>query len=235
MRSAKNDNEKKKKKKVGALLAAGLLATGLLMAAGAADAASSVTLTGTIGQRAILIVDGAPPKTLTVGERHRDVRLVSLQDGQAVVETADGRRATLRMDTPVSIGGTARAPGGGGTRIVLPAGSGGHFMADGSINGRAVRFMLDTGATTIALSAADAGRIGLDYQAGAPVRIHTANGIVQGWRVTLDAVRVGDVEVAGVEAIVAPQPMPYVLRGNSFIGRFTMRRDSDQMVLEKRY
>ena len=71
--------------------------------------------------------------------------------------------------------------------------------------------------------------------AGAPVRIHTANGIVQGWRVTLDAVRVGDVEVAGVEAIVAPQPMPYVLLGNSFIGRFSMRRDSDQMVLEKRY
>jgi len=51
MRNAKNDNEKKRKKKVGALLAAGLLATGLLMAAGAADAASSVTLTGTIGQR----------------------------------------------------------------------------------------------------------------------------------------------------------------------------------------
>jgi aspartyl protease family protein len=212
-----------------------LLLAGLLALAGAARAASSVTLTGTIGNRAILVVDGAAPKTVAVGERHRDVRLVSLADGQAVVETGDGRRATLRMDTPVSIGGTARGAGGNGTRIVLPAGSGGHFLADGAINGRAVRFLLDTGATSVALSVADAERIGLDYQGGTPVRIGTANGVVQGWQVRLEAVRVGDVEVAGVEAIVAPQPMPYVLLGNSFIGRFSMRRDSDQMVLEKRY
>jgi aspartyl protease family protein len=212
-----------------------LLLAGLLALAGAARAASSVTLTGTIGNRAILVVDGSAPKTVAVGERHRDVRLVSLADGQAVVETGDGRRATLRMDTPVSIGGTARGAGGNGTRIVLPAGSGGHFLADGAINGRAVRFLLDTGATSVALSVADAERIGLDYQGGTPVRIGTANGVVQGWQVRLDAVRVGDVEVAGVEAIVAPQPMPYVLLGNSFIGRFSMRRDSDQMVLEKRY
>lgn len=214
---------------------AALLVAGLLVAAsGAARAAASVTLTGTIGNRAILVVDGAAPKTVAVGERYRDVRLVSLQEGQAVVEAGDGRRTTLRMDTPVSIGGAARGPGSG-TRIVLPAGSGGHFLADGTVNGRAVRFMLDTGATSVALSAADADRIGLDYRSGAPVRIGTANGVVQGWRVTLDSVCVSDVEVAGVEAIVVPQPMPYVLLGNSFIGRFSMRRDSDQMVLEKRY
>lgn len=214
---------------------AALLVAGLLFAAsGTAWAASSVTLTGTIGNRAILVVDGAAPKTVAVGERYRDVRLVSLQEGQAVVEAGDGRRTTLRMDTPVSIGGAARGTGGG-TRIVLPAGSGGHFLADGAINGRVVRFMLDTGATTVALSVADAERIGLDHTSGTPVRIGTANGVVQGWRVTLDSVRVGDVDVAGVEAIVVPQPMPYVLLGNSFVGRFSMRRDSDQMVLEKRY
>jgi aspartyl protease family protein len=215
--------------------AAALLAAGLFWNSGTAWAASSVTLTGTIGNRAILVVDGAAPKTVAVGERHRDVRLVSLQDGQAVVESGDGRRTTLRMDTPVSIGGTARSAGGG-TRIVLPAGSGGHFMTDGTINGRTVRFMLDTGATAVALSAADAERIGLDYRkSGTPVRVSTANGITQGYRVQLASVRVGDVEISGVDAIVSPQPMPYVLLGNSFIGRFSMRRDSDQMVLEKRY
>lgn len=217
-----------------------LLLASLLAMTGAVRAASSVTLTGTIGNRAILVVDGAAPKTVAVGERHRDVRLVSLQDGQAVVEAGDGRRTTLRMDTPVSVGGAARGGGGGnsngnGTRIVLPAGSGGHFLTDGLINGRTVRFLLDTGATSVALSVADAERIGLDYQGGTPVRIGTANGVVQGWQVRLDAVRVGDVEVAGVEAVVSPQSMPYVLLGNSFIGRFSMRRDSDQMVLEKRY
>lgn len=203
--------------------------------------ADSVTLTGTIGSRAILVVNGGAPKTLAVGERFQGVRLVSLQDGQAVIEAvrAVGTRAervTLRMDTPVNVGGSSGSSGSGnGTRIVLPAGSGGHFTTQGTINGRAVTFMLDTGATTVALSAADAERIGLAYKNGTPVQVNTANGAVVGYRVQLDSVRVGDVGVSGVDAVVSPQSMPYVLLGNSFINRFSMRRDSDQMVLEKRF
>jgi aspartyl protease family protein len=95
--------------------------------------------------------------------------------------------------------------------------------------------MLDTGATTIALSAADAQRIGLDYSKGQPVQMSTANGVSQGYRLRLRSVRVGDVEVYDIDAIVSEQPMPFVLLGNSFINRFSMRRDADQMVLEKRY
>jgi len=205
----------------------------LLFAAACALAqAQSVTLTGTIGSRAILIVNGGAPKTLAIGESFQGVKLVSLQGEQATVE-AEGKRVALRMDTPVSIGGGGPA-GGGGTRIVLPASSGGHFMAQGAINGRSVNFMLDTGATTIALSAADAQRIGLDFSKGQPVRMNTANGVSQGYRVKLGSVRVGDVEVYDVDAIVSPEPMPYILLGNSFISRFSMRRDADQMVLEKR-
>jgi len=206
----------------------------LLFAAACALAqAQSVTLTGTIGSRAILIVNGGAPKTLAVGETFQGVKLVALQGEQATVE-AEGKRVALRMDTPVSIGGGGSS-GGGGTRIVLPASSGGHFMAQGAINGRTVNFMLDTGATTIALSAADAQRIGLDFSKGQPVRMNTANGMSQGYRVKLGSVRVGDVEVYDVDAIVSQQPMPYILLGNSFINRFSMRRDADQMVLEKRF
>jgi len=210
-----------------------VVAAGLLSAACALAQAQSVTLTGTIGSRAILIVNGGAPKTLAVGETFQGVKLLALQGEQATVE-AEGKRVALRMDTPVSIGGGGSA-GGGGTRIVLPASSGGHFMAQGAINGRTVNFMLDTGATTIALSAADAQRIGLDFSKGQPVRMNTANGVSQGYRVQLASVRVGDVEVYDVEAIVSQQPMPYILLGNSFINRFSMRRDADQMVLEKRF
>jgi len=195
--------------------------------------AQSVMLTGTIGSRAILIVDGSAPKTVAVGETFQGVKLLSLAAEQATVE-AGGKRVALRMDQPVSIGGSGGA-GGGGTRIVLPVSSGGHFMTQGAINGRSVNFMLDTGATTVALSAADAQRIGLDFSKGQPVRVSTANGVAQGWRVRLNSVRVGDVEIYDVEAIVSQQPMPYVLLGNSFISRFSMRRDADQMVLEKRF
>lgn len=209
-----------------------VVAAQLLAAAAGSHAASSVMLTGTIGSRAILIVDGAPPKTVAVGETFQGVRLVSLQADQAVVEL-EGKRLNLRMDTPVSIGGGGGT--GGGSRIVLPADSRGHFMTQGAINGRPVTFMLDTGATSIALSAADAQRIGLDYSKGQRVQMNTANGVSQGYKLRLQSVRVGDVEVYDIDAIVSPQPMPFVLLGNSFINRFSMRRDADQMVLEKRY
>ncbi|VTU27370.1 clan AA aspartic protease [Variovorax sp. PBS-H4] len=210
-----------------------LLIPMLLAAACGFACAQSVTLTGTIGSRAILMVDGSAPKTVAVGETFQGVKLLSMTPEQAVVE-AGGKRVALRMDQPVSIGGGVLG-GGGGTRIVLPASSGGHFMTQGAINGRSVNFMLDTGATTVALSAADAQRIGLDFSKGRPVRMNTANGTAQGYMVRLSSVRVGDVEVYDVEAIVSQQPMPYVLLGNSFISRFSMRRDSDQMVLEKRF
>ena len=209
-----------------------VVAAQLLAAAAGAHAASSVMLTGTIGSRAILIVNGAPPKTVAVGETFQGVKLVSLQAEQAVVEL-EGKRLNLRMDTPVSIGGGGGS--GGGSRIVLPADSRGHFMTQGAINGRPVTFMLDTGATSIALSAADAQRIGLDYSKGQPIQMSTANGMARGYKLRLQSVRVGDVEVYDIDAVVSQEPMPFVLLGNSFINRFSMRRDADQMVLEKRY
>ena len=209
-----------------------LVAAQLLAAAAGAHAAGSVMLTGTIGSRAILIVNGAPPKTVAVGETFQGVKLVSLQAEQAVVEL-EGKRVNLRMDTPVSIGGGGGT--GGGSRIVLPADSRGHFMTQGAINGRPVTFILDTGATSIALSADDAQRIGLDYSKGQRIQMSTANGVSSGYKLRLQSVRVGDVEVYDIDAIVSPQPMPFVLLGNSFINRFSMRRDADQMVLEKRY
>ena len=212
-----------------ALLVAALWAA----AAMAAHAADSVTLTGSIGSRAILIVNGAPPKTVAVGETFQGVKLVSLQADQAVVESA-GKRFSLRMDSPVSIGRGGIA-GSGGNRIVLQADSRGHYMTQGQINSRAVTFMLDTGATTIALSAVDAQRIGLDYSKGQPVQMRTANGNAAGYRLRLQSVRVGDVEVYDIDAIVSQQPMPFVLLGNSFLNRFSMRRDADEMILEKRY
>ena len=210
-----------------------VVAVQLLAVTAGAHAASSVMLTGTIGSRAILIVNGAPPKTVAVGETFQGVKLVSLQAEQAVVEI-EGKRVNLRMDTPVSIGGGGGS-GAGGSRIVLPADSRGHFMTQGAINGRPVTFMLDTGATSIALSADDAQRIGLDYSKGQRIQMNTANGVSTGYRLRLQSVRVGDVEVYDIDAIVSPQPMPFVLLGNSFINRFSMRRDADQMVLEKRY
>jgi len=87
----------------------------------------------------------------------------------------------------------------------------------------------------VAISAADALRIGLEYKKAQPVQVNTANGVASAYRVRLNSVRVGDVEVYDVDALVSEQPMPYVLLGNSFINRFSMQREGAQMVLQKRY
>ena len=118
---------------------------------------------------------------------------------------------------------------------MLAGDSRGHFVSQGQINGRAMQFMVDTGATTVAIGQPDAERMGLNYKKGQPVRMSTANGVTQGWRLRLDTVRIGDVQVYGIDAVVTPQPMPYVLLGNSFLTGFQMTRHNDQMVLEKRH
>ena len=196
-----------------------------------AAAAQSVQLAGQMGAKALLVIDGQAA-ALAVGESRAGVTLRSLEPGQARVEWG-GRVSTLTVGgAPVRVGGGADAAGG--RSIVLPAGPGGHFIAQGQINGRAVRFMVDTGATTIAMGQAEAQRLGLDLQRAERVLMQTAGGAVPGHALTLSAVTVGDVTLANVQAVVMPAAMPYVLLGNSFLSRFQMRRDNDVMRLELR-
>ena len=194
--------------------------------------AQSVALAGMLGSKALLVVNGTTPKTVATGETHEGVKVISTSGDQAVVEQG-GKRSTLRVgEAPVNMG--ASKSGGKGNRIVLVAGSGGHFVTAGQINGKTVQFMVDTGATSVAMGAQDAERTGVNFKTGQPVMMSTANGNVQGYRVKLDSVRVGNVEVFGVDAVVMPQPMPFMLLGNSFLTRFQMQRENDQMTLTKR-
>jgi aspartyl protease family protein len=194
--------------------------------------AQSVALSGVLGSKALLVVNGGAPKALAAGEMHLGVKLVSVNGEQATIDIK-GQRSTMRVgDSPVSIG--TQRDTSSSNKIVLPLASGGHFFAQGLVNGKPIQFMVDTGATTVALGTEDAKRMGIDYQKGRPVRMGTANGVAQGWLVKLNSVKIGDVEVYEVEAIVGPN-MPYALLGNSFLSRFSMNRTSDQMVLERRY
>ena len=216
--------------RIGLLRVVALAAVACLSAAAQAD---SVSLAGMMGSKALLIVNGGAPKTVAPGETHQGVKVLSTTANQAVIEQG-GKRATLRVgDAPVSTGGSTTISRG--TRIVLTAGSGGHFMTAGQINGKAVQFMVDTGATSIAMGMQDAERAGINYKTGQVIGISTANGNTQGYRIKLNSVRIGDVEVFDVDAVVTPQAMPFMLLGNSFLTRFQMTRESDQMTLVKRY
>jgi aspartyl protease family protein len=206
------------------------LAIALLGCAPLAALAQTVTLNGQIGSRqALLVIDGAP-RAVEVGATVQGVRLVSLGDGRAEVDFGGVRRTLVLGAGPVRA--STDAPSGG--TIVMSANGDGHFITQGRINGSAVTFMVDTGATVVAIGQADADRLQLNYKNGPRGFANTANGRVPVFALTLASVRVGDVEVPNVEAVVMPTAMPHVLLGNSFLTRFSMKREADTMRLERR-
>ena len=92
--------------------------------------------------------------------------------------------------------------GEGFIEVSLLANGQGHFVADGAINGRGVHFMLDTGATDVAIPEALARDLAL--QRGAPVMLSTANGRTEGYRTRLDSLQLGDIHLREVRALVVP-------------------------------
>ena len=120
--------------------------------------------------------------------------------------------------------------------MTLSAGRGGHVIANGAINGVAVEFLVDTGASFISFGSSEAKRFGINYLNGQKSFSSTANGVVPVYRVKLDAVKVGDITLHNVDGVVhVGDNLPVVLLGNSFLNRMEMKRDGERMVLTKRY
>lgn len=204
----------------------------LLAAAGMGGAlAQTVSMGGSLGSKALLVIDGKA-RNVAVGTTVDGVKLLSVNGNDAVVEV-QGKRVSLQLGgAPANLGGAASS--GTGQQIKLTAQTGGHFVTDGTINGRTVRFVVDTGATDVGISAAEADRIGLSYKNGPLTYSSTANGMIVAYRVRLNSIRIGDVQVYDVDATVVPASMPFVLLGNSYLQRFQMRRENDLLTLDKR-
>jgi aspartyl protease family protein len=99
-----------------------------------------------------------------------------------------------------------------------------------------VTFLVDTGASTIALNSATAKRIGIDYTKGRPGMATTASGYTRVYSVKLDSVKVGEIVLRNVDAGVIDGPQPETpLLGMSFLNALEMKRDGDKMELTRRY
>lgn len=188
-------------------------------------------LVGVMGSKAILVIDGDAPRTMAVGQEKNGVKLVSVQEGGVTV-TIDGKRRSLKVGQNVEGGGSG---GGENASVTLIADAHGHFRPTGSINGQSTRFLVDTGASAISLGASDAKRLKLDLSNARQGLSQTANGTAMVYRVRLDTVRVGDIELHNVEGVVHQQDMPYALLGMSFLNRVSMQREGDTMTLKKRF
>lgn len=212
-----------KQKATVVMIAAGWLACTSALAA-------SVSVMGLFKDKAIVSIDGGKPRTLSVGQVVQGVKLVSADSGSASFEV-DGKPRTLSMGQSFA-GGPAT---GERQSISLTADARGHFAAAGSLNGYPVSFLVDTGATSIAINAAEAKRIGLDYRSGQAVGVSTAGGVVPAWRVKFNTVKVGSITLNQVDGMVVETGLNVPLLGMSFLNRMEMRRDGQTMTLTQRY
>jgi len=192
--------------------------------------ALSINLVGTFGDKALVSIDGGPPKKMLPGQKSPEgVILISVQ-GESATFDVEGERRTLKMGQHY-----AASSAGAAQSVVLSADSRGHFITQGSINGYATTFMVDTGASMVAIPAGDARRMNINYFAGKQGWVSTANGTVPAYQITLSSVRIGGVTLTHVEALITEAPMPYVLLGMSFLNRMEMKRSGEQMTLTRRY
>lgn len=194
--------------------------------------AAELTLYALFQDKAIVMVDGQR-RMLKVGEASPEgVRLLSTdtQHEEAEVELG-GKRERLRLGVVISAFESVSRE-----TVTLYADGRGFFHADGMINRQPVRFLVDTGANTVALNSALAQRIGLNYKSGQPGVAKTASGHVRMYLVALDSVSIGDIVLRNVAAGVIDGPQPDTpLLGMSFLNALEMKRDGDRMELKRKY
>jgi len=119
----------------------------------------------------------------------------------------------------------------GQTVVRLQRGRSGHYMAPGTINGQAVNFLLDTGATDVAVSASLARKLGLRF--GPQVSLQTANGVVRGNLTRLEEVGLGGIRINNVRATIGPELGSDVLLGMSFLGKLDWQQSDDELLLKQ--
>ncbi len=126
--------------------------------------------------------------------------------------------------------GMSRGTGPDGRALViLDPGRGGHYFAPGAINGQAVNFLVDTGATDIAVSERAARQMGLEF--GPRMTVMTAAGPAPAWVTRLDTVQVGDLRVDDVRASITPGLGEDALLGMGFLRHFSIRQEGGQLII----
>lgn len=208
-----------------------LLLSGLMLCMTTAVAVDKVQVLALFPGKAMLSVDGRQ-RILANGQSSPEgVKLISATPSEASV-FFNGETRVLGLGSAVNANyqeHRARA-----VHIVRDAS--GSFVVNGAINGRAVSFLVDTGANVIAMSESEARRLNIPYKTvGKPAAVSTAGGMVQAWAVNLNTVKVGEIGLSNVAAVVVQGNSPtQVLLGMSFLGQLQIQHKSNLMTLKGR-
>ena len=141
-----------------------------------------------------------------------------------------GLTALFQMAQPGGGGQTEGVNEAGRAMVVIKQDPSGHYLAEGFINGQPVMFLVDTGATDVALPEKMARAMGVQF--GPEVRVMTAAGPVTAWRTRLNSVSVGNLSLTNVRATITRGGMTEVLLGMSFLKQFSIRQQGEELIIE---
>ena len=179
---------------------------------------------------AVLIIDGTQ-RMLRDGKRSPEGVLLVSSDGKQAVLEVEGKRKTISLSRSIGSKFTQADK----TEIRIASGQGGHYYTKGLINGAPVDFVVDTGASIIAMNHFVAERLGIDYRGGKPITVDTANGPAQAFMVTLPRVSVGNIVVNQVSAAVSTTDSPsVVLLGNTYLSKVDLKIEQGVLVLREK-
>lgn len=199
-----------------------------------AQAAPQVRVVGLFPGAAVLNIDGQR-KLLKVGQSGPEGVLLVSADAHKAVLRVGGVEKTYELEREYN--GQGYSAPSARTEMSIARGTGGHYWVAGTINNQNAQFLVDTGATSVAMNEGQARRLGIDFRTvGAPMTASTASGMAKGWRVSLNSVKLGGVEVLGVEAIVLEGDFPTeILLGMSYLNRVGWREEQGIMYIQAKH
>jgi len=208
---------------------------GMLSIAGLtwAEEGTQVNVVALFSNKAVIIVNKGKPQTLSTGEKSREgVKLIAANSSKAVLEI-EGKRKELAMGQAATVAGSFLPDGGS---AIFYSNDAGHHMGMGLINNARVTFLVDTGASTIAMNSGDAKRAGINYRAGERTVVQTASGNVPAYEVVIDRVTLGSLTLNQVRGTVLEGDSPsVVLLGMTALNRLDMKREGIALTLTKKY
>lgn len=193
--------------------------------------ATDIVVLGLFKNKAIVKIDGKQ-RTLKIGKKSPEgVMLISADSYLAIIEV-DGKQQEFKLGRHVSTSFKQKKLAEAKIMSVN-----GMYTTVGFINGQQVDFLVDTGATWIAMNVHHARSLGINFRyIGKRSTVSTANGVVPVYRIMLKKVRVGEIELTNVAAGVLDGDSPrIVLLGNSFLNRVEMQRQGQVMLLKQKF
>jgi aspartyl protease family protein len=201
-----------------------------------AMADTSVNVVGLFNNKALLMINGSGPHSLSAGQTKNGVKLLS-SNSDAATLVIEGKRQVLKMGQAASISGNvASQESGVNNPVSLYADQSGHFFGELKINGVSLKYVVDTGATNVTMNSADAKFAKINYADGQQVNMATANGVVSAINVNVNTLYIGSIVLNNVNVtIVEGGSPPFVLLGMSAQNRLNIKRDNSIMTLSKKY